>query len=79
MKTPIVESTRFIKPLDRPFLMSVGSAIDLMGFTFAKIKPDLSTGFQRDAEAIWHDFMIVGMDIQKSTAVYQTSTPKDEE
>jgi hypothetical protein len=67
MKTSPTGVMEALKLFDRPFLTSMGSAIDLLGLTFEKVNPDLSTGFQRDAQAIWCNFFLVGIDIQKST------------
>jgi hypothetical protein len=71
MKTYLAGATTISKPFDHPFLTGMGSTVDLLGFTFEKVNLDLSTGFQRDAKAIWNNFVFVGMDIQKSTEAYQ--------
>ena len=76
MKTSIAGLTRITQLFDRPLLKGMGSTVDLMGYTFSKADLDLSTGFQRDAAAIWHDFLFVGMDIQKSTDSYRASEGK---
>jgi len=75
MKTSISEAMTLTRLFDHPFLTGMGSTIDLFGFTFEKLNLDLSTGFQRDAKAIWNNFFFVGMDIQKSTEAYQAPVP----
>jgi hypothetical protein len=75
MKTSTSETTTFTKLFDHPFLTGMGSTVDLFGFTFEKVNLDLSTGFQRDAKAIWNNFLFVGMDIQKSTEAYEAPLP----
>ena len=75
MKTFIAGPTRSTRLFDHPFLTGMGSTVDLLGFTFEKLNLDLSTGFQRDAKAIWNNFFFVGMDIQKSTEAYQAPVP----
>lgn len=79
MKSAVRRLTQFTRLFDRPFLTGMGSTVDLFGFTFDKTNLDVSTGFRRDAEAIWHDFLFVGMDIQKATEAYETSTAATEE
>ena len=52
-------------------LSGMGSACDLFGLSFRRSIPDLSAGFQRDAEAIAGDFLAVGADIWKSIEEFQ--------
>lgn len=78
MKAQLAGTTTLSKYFEHPFLTGMGSAVDLLGFTFERVNLDLSTGFQRDAKAIWNNFFFVGMDIQKSTEAYQAPLPVGE-
>ena len=78
MKAQLAGSMKLFKRFEHPFLTGMGSTVDLLGFTFEKVNLDLSTGFERDAKAIWNNFFFVGMDIQKSTEAYQSPSPVTE-
>lgn len=66
--------SHYLKRYNHPLLKGMGSVIDIFGVSHQEINLNLSSGWEKDAEAIMNDFSIVGMDIQKAIENYQSSS-----